>query len=211
MHDTPHSEESKKKMSDSHKGIVNNARRRKTIVKDGITLYQCGICKEFKPYEEFYKNKRTILGITPECKKCHCKESIRRRNKDTARENNQRYMERARKADIEKFRERDRNREREKDEKYVARRKLNNAVKRGDVVKPEFCEECAEYEEIGTVEECREAMEKQRRKIVKNQYGTNYVLKAGYCPVCGCGVTARWDYCQCCGQKLNWRMHEKAH
>lgn len=97
MHDTPHSEESKKKMGDSHKGIVNNARRRKTIVKDGITLYQCGICKEFKPYGEFYKNKRTILGITPECKKCHCKESIRTRNKDTARENNQRYMERARK------------------------------------------------------------------------------------------------------------------
>lgn len=65
-----------------------------------------------------------------------------------------------------------------------------------------------EYRKIGTVEECREAMEKQRRKIVKNQYGTNYVLKAGYCPVCGCGVTARWDYCQCCGQKLNWRMHD---
>lgn len=61
-----------------------------------------------------------------------------------------------------------------------------------------------EYRKIGTVEECREAMEKQRRKIVKNQYGTNYVLKAGYCPVCGCGVTARWDYCQCCGQKLDW-------
>ena len=67
-------------------------------------------------------------------------------------------------------------------------------------------EACAEYEGIGTVEECREAMEKQRRKIVKNQYGTNYVLKAGYCPVCGCGVTARWDYCQCCGQKLNWQV-----
>ena len=65
---------------------------------------------------------------------------------------------------------------------------------------------CAEYEGIGTVEECREAMEKQRRKIVKNQYGTNYVLKAGYCPVCGCGVTARWDYFQCCGQKLNWQV-----
>ena len=63
-----------------------------------------------------------------------------------------------------------------------------------------------EYMEIGTPEECREAMEKQRRKIVKNQYGTNYVLKAGYCPVCGCGVTARWDYCQCCGQKLNWQV-----
>ena len=72
-------------------------------------------------------------------------------------------------------------------------------------------EACAEYEGIGTVEECREAIEKQRRKIVKNQYGTNYVLKAGYCPVCGCGVTARWDFCQSCGQKLNWRIHEKAH
>ena len=63
-----------------------------------------------------------------------------------------------------------------------------------------------EYRKIGTVEECREAMEKQRRKIVKNQYGTSYIWKAGYCPVCGCGVTARWDYCQCCGQKLNWQV-----
>lgn len=72
-------------------------------------------------------------------------------------------------------------------------------------------EACAEYEGIGTVEECREAMEKQRRKTVKNPYGTSYIWKAGYCPVCGYGVTARWDYCQCCGQKLNWRIHEKAH
>lgn len=61
-----------------------------------------------------------------------------------------------------------------------------------------------EYRKIGTVEECRAAMEKQRKKLVKNQYGTSYIWKAGYCPVCGCGVTARWDYCQCCGQKLNW-------
>lgn len=69
-------------------------------------------------------------------------------------------------------------------------------------------EECAEYEEIGTVEECREAMEKQKRKLVKNPYGTSYVWKAGYCPVCGCGVTARWNYCQCCGQKLSWENHD---
>ena len=61
-----------------------------------------------------------------------------------------------------------------------------------------------EYRKIGTVEECRAAMEKQRKKLVKNQYGTSYTWKAGYCRVCGCGVTARWDYCQCCGQKLNW-------
>lgn len=90
------------------------------------------------------------------------------------------------------------------EELETASKYLRLVKKHGTVGKT--IEECAEYEEIGTVEECREAMEKQRRKIVKNQYGTNYVLKAGYCPVCGCGVTARWDYCQCCGQKLNWQV-----
>lgn len=65
------------------------------------------------------------------------------------------------------------------------------------------------YMAIGTPEECREAMEKQKRKFVKNPYGTSYIWKAGYCPVCGCGVTARWDYCQCCGQKLRWSDYER--
>ena len=37
-----------------------------------------------------------------------------------------------------------------------------------------------EYRKIGTVEECRAAMEKQRKKLVKNQYGTSYIWKAGY-------------------------------
>lgn len=67
-----------------------------------------------------------------------------------------------------------------------------------------WLEELLTYRKIGTPEECREAMEKKKRKLVKNPYGTSYIWKAGYCPVCGCGVTARWDYCQCCGQKLNW-------
>jgi hypothetical protein len=91
------------------------------------------------------------------------------------------------------------------EELETASKYLRLVKKHGTVGKA--IEACAEYEGIGTVEECRESIEKQRRKIVKNQYGTNYVLKAGYCPVCGCGVTARWDYCQCCGQKLNWRMN----
>ena len=72
----------------------------------------------------------------------------------------------------------------------------------------EALKEVQEYRKIGTPEECRAAMEKQRRKIVKNPYGTSYIWKAGYCPVCGCGVTARWDYCQCCGQKLSWENHD---
>ena len=81
---------------------------------------------------------------------------------------------------------------------------LELAKKHGTIGK--VIDACVAYEEIGTVEECRAAMEKQRKKPVKNPYGTSYIWKAGYCPVCGCGVTARWDYCQCCGQKLNWRV-----
>ena len=142
MHNKPHSEESKMKISEAHKGIKNESRRRETVVKDGVTLYRCGTCKKFKPYEDFYKNKRTILGITSECKKCHCEESMKTRNVDLKRESNQRYMEHARKEDPKKFRERDRERKREKDEKYYARKALNNAVKRGDIVKPNCCESC---------------------------------------------------------------------
>ena len=88
------------------------------------------------------------------------------------------------------------------EELETASKYLRLVKKHGTVGKT--IEECAEYEEIGTVEECRAAMEKQRRKIVKDMYGTSYIWKSGYCPVCGCGVTERWDYCQCCGQKLNW-------
>lgn len=90
------------------------------------------------------------------------------------------------------------------EELETASKYLQLAKKHGTVGKA--IEACAEYEGIGTVEECREAMQKQRRKIVKNPYETSYIWKAGYCPVCGCGVTARWDYCQCCGQKLNWQV-----
>ena len=72
----------------------------------------------------------------------------------------------------------------------------------------DFLESCvndlAAYKYIGALEECREAVEKQIRKPAKNPYGTSYIWKAGYCPVCGCGVTARWDYCQCCGQHIWW-------
>ena len=142
MHNIPHTEESKQKISKSHKGIPNLYRRRKMIEKDGVTLYICRICKEFKPYEDFYKDKRTILGIKTECKKCHNKESVRLRNKDNAREKNKEYARRARLLNPEKFKEKERKRVRKKDNKYIARRELNNAVKRGEVIKPICCEDC---------------------------------------------------------------------
>lgn len=86
----PHTEEAKAKMSKSHKGIPLEYKRRPTKIVNGITLYRCSHCHEFKTYESFYKNKRTLLGITTECKLCHSKVSIKTRNKIKAAETNRR-------------------------------------------------------------------------------------------------------------------------
>ena len=73
--------------------------------------------------------------------------------------------------------------------------------------------EIQQYREIGTVEECREAVEKQRAKkthIVTNELlgGTSYV-----CPNCGAEMMLidrnriQWGhmqkYCGCCGQVID--------
>lgn len=71
------------------------------------------------------------------------------------------------------------------------------------ILDTKFAEIVTEQEMIAFLR-AKDAVRKQIRKPVKNPYGISYIWKAGYCPVCGCGVTARWDYCQCCGQKLEW-------
>ncbi len=148
MHNIPHTEEAKIKMSNSHKGIPLTYKRRPTKKVNDIILYRCSKCHEFKQYEEFYKNKRTILGITSECKKCHCKTSIETRNKDNARDKNKEFARIDRIQNLEKYRERERSRERKKDEKYDARRILNNAIKNGTVIKPAICEECRQEKRL---------------------------------------------------------------
>ena len=73
-------------------------------------------------------------------------------------------------------------------------------------------EEVQQYRQIGTVEECREAVEKQtarkgiREKIKK---GYNRGMHHYYCPVC-CekgDLRNKYNvglYCSDCGQKLDW-------
>lgn len=102
MHNMPHTEKSKVKMSESHIGIPLVNKRRPIINADGKTFYRCSKCHEFKQYEDFYNNKRTILGITSECKKCHCKTSVESRNKEKADENRKRAeaKRRAKKANV---------------------------------------------------------------------------------------------------------------
>ena len=48
------------------------------------------------------------------------------------------------------------------------------------------------------------ALEKQIPKKPKNRYKTRYIWDSAYCPICNCGITSRWSYCQCCGQKLDF-------
>lgn len=61
------------------------------------------------------------------------------------------------------------------------------------------------YQEIGTVEECREAVEKQIPKKPRTHQDTN----RADCPVCGATVRGIkepfGDWCSKCGQKLDWK------
>ena len=68
-----------------------------------------------------------------------------------------------------------------------------------DVCSRQCCELDA-YKEIGTVEECREAVEKQKPKkpILRNDNGK---LRKS-CPVCGCFFSPLSRSCPKCGQAI---------
>ena len=72
-------------------------------------------------------------------------------------------------------------------------------------------EECAKYEEIGTPEECRAAVEKQTAKKVKSisqvKDGDSYVGLIGRCPCCGDILEEDTVYCDC-GQRLDWGTND---
>ena len=140
-------EETRQKIGLANRGKLlgkpNYARRRPTQIISGIEHYRCGRCGEFFPKEGFYRDKRTRLGITSKCKTCHIQTALTSRDKENARRISRLYMRRARQANPEIFRERERSRLRIKDHKYVARLLLNCAIRRGDMQKPDCCDECA--------------------------------------------------------------------
>ena len=71
----------------------------------------------------------------------------------------------------------------------------------------DFLESCVNelsaYKYIGALEECREAVEKQKPK--KPSKGCGIFGETAYnCPYCGDEVRYLSEYCSSCGQKLDW-------
>lgn len=66
-------------------------------------------------------------------------------------------------------------------------------------------EEIQEYRASGTVEECREAREKQMAKKPMNlEYVREDYSWMGECLFCGAYVSENEKYCLMCGQHIDW-------
>ena len=52
------------------------------------------------------------------------------------------------------------------------------------------------------------ALKKQVAQPAKDEVGDRYHWTSGRCPVCNVAITARWDYCQNCGQKIKWPKNQ---
>lgn len=77
-------------------------------------------------------------------------------------------------------------------------------------MKKDFAEALSDwrqYRKVGTLEECRAAVEKQTAKKVKSisrvKDGDSYVGLIGRCPCCGDILEEDTVYCDC-GQRLDW-------
>lgn len=78
------------------------------------------------------------------------------------------------------------------------------------------CSELDAYKEIGTVEECRKAVEKQKAERI--EYETNAVFSNGFshyrigkCSICDNRYNSNDEiaYCSKCGQKLDWSEEDE--
>lgn len=124
--------------------VSRGSRRKKPLVIDAVTMWQCPKCQRWLTEDRYYASSRSANGLTSQCRDCHTEGNLRTRDRDLARDSNRTHMQQARARDPEKFRERARvaARKRPWDEKREARYQLNLAVRRGEVDKPPTCEEC---------------------------------------------------------------------
>lgn len=124
--------------------------KRKSRTLKGEIVWQCSRCFVWKFPDEYYKDKRTPNGLRSQCKVCHIEGNIRTRDPKNTRQINREYMRRARRRDPDKFRSRERiaSRRRKWTEKTEARYRLNLAIRRGDINRPNKCSSCGEEKRI---------------------------------------------------------------
>lgn len=84
---------------------------------------------------------------------------------------------------------------------------LREAADTIEALSAKLSREVMEYREIGTAEECREAMEKYKAKKPLGKY-TVGKFEIGECPSCNAMETSFGGYCVLCGQKLDWGDEE---
>lgn len=71
-----------------------------------------------------------------------------------------------------------------------------------------YLKEIQQYRSIGTPDECRAAVEKQKAKKPKQIIFTKKDGKVGKCPCCGSIIGEDMIWCDDCGQKLDWSGKE---
>lgn len=79
-HNTPHTQDTKDRISLTKRGKPCIRKNRIINDADGTQLYRCGTCKKHKQRECFYPSKRGSLGIKSQCKPCHSITAISSRN-----------------------------------------------------------------------------------------------------------------------------------
>ena len=89
--------------------------------------------------------------------------------------------------------------------KEVHRQTVNSEGQDAYIIAISAMLELQEYKKLGTLEEVRDAVERQQAKQVIN-ISKGKELRFGTCPICNRRISnvEGGNYCQNCGQKLNW-------
>lgn len=85
MHNVPHTAEAKARMSAALRGKLRPNKQRPSVIVGAFQLWRCSTCQVFKPGVSFYRNKRTVLGLTSQCRTCHSRTTVTSRDLDKSR------------------------------------------------------------------------------------------------------------------------------
>jgi hypothetical protein len=117
---------------------------RRPVVRDGVAYWKCSRCKKDLPADDFYRDKRQTGGLKSQCKKCHTAGNLATRDPDNARRLSveSRRRDRARRPEHYRAKALEEQRAPATRPKVLARRKLQYAVRRGRLVRPDNCARC---------------------------------------------------------------------